>query len=64
MGTNPPWYIKITEGIGKSPPTENRVYRQAAESETAPSSSYWGTHMKTNLHFCFMCMGGLDPAHA
>ena len=27
----------------------------------SPCSNYYGTHMKTKLHICFKCLGGLGP---
>jgi hypothetical protein len=29
-----------------------------------PHSSCWETHMKTKLHICYVCAGGLNPVHA
>ena len=35
---------------------------QATESETTSAPVVRGTHMKTKIHICYECVGGLSPA--
>lgn len=52
---------QVTTGLGISFPTEARqgspqTDRQQSQGQPFPCSSCWGTHMKTKLHICYICL--------
>ena len=61
-------------GLGASSPTGAKqgspfrgggsTSRQATGSGTTPIPIVGDPHMKTKLLLCYICAGGLDPAHA
>jgi hypothetical protein len=55
-------YILLTEArqraqVGEQDPQAGNRVRDS------PYSSCWETCMKTKLHICYICVGGLGPAH-
>jgi hypothetical protein len=62
----------VPTGLGTALPTEAQpgiqergkgIKWQATEIKTVPAPLL-GAHMKTKLHFCYKCVGGLGPAPA
>jgi hypothetical protein len=60
---------QVCVGHGISSPTEARqgsrvreIHSQTGNSfRDSPCSSIFGIHMKTDLHICYICVGGLGP---
>jgi hypothetical protein len=63
--------IQVSAGLGTPSPYEADKAVQSREHipqignsfRDSPCSSCWGTHMKIELHICYICAEVLGPAH-